>query len=97
MSRLDFNAPYGIVYDMPGVRYQQHGRYYRGNGSPVDEAQEREEAPDQAGAPVVKKDGWTVDDLRRPENKALKAQLDVYGEAWTTAAAAREFLSKGRE
>lgn len=41
--------------------------------------------------------GWSEDDLRRPDNKALKAQLETYGEEWTTRKAALEFLQKGRE
>ena len=40
--------------------------------------------------------GWSEDDPRRPEVKALKAQLEAYGEQFTTVKAAREFLQKGR-
>jgi len=32
------------------------------------------------------------DDMRRKSNQLLKAQLEVYGETFTTAAAARQFL-----
>jgi len=96
MNRMNFDDHYGTVYDMPGVRYQQHGRYYRPDGSPVDAVQEREEAPNQQAPSKVTNNGWTEDDLRRPENKALKTQLDVYGVEWTTRKAALEFLEKGR-
>ena len=40
--------------------------------------------------------GGSEDDPRRPEVKVLKAQLDAYGEPFTTVKAAREFLTKGR-
>ena len=46
MSDMNFNAPYGTVYDMPGVRYQQNGRWYRADGSPVESASERVAEPD---------------------------------------------------
>lgn len=97
MPGMNFNDHYGTVYDMPGVRYQQHGVYYRHDGSPVDsEPQEPTREPD-APSQKITNNGWSPDDLRRPENKALKAQLDIYGVEWSTAAAAREFLSRGRE
>lgn len=94
---LNFDQPYGTVYDMPGVRYQQHGRYFRHDGMPVDtDPQEPTREPDQPSQKLDTR-GWSQDDMRRPENKALKAQMEVYGEPWTTPSAAREFLAKGRE
>ena len=93
---MNFRDHYGTVYDLPGVRYQQAGKYYRADGSPVESASERVAEPD-APTGKITNNGWTEDDLRRPENKALKAQLDVYDQPWTTAKAAREFLAKGRE
>lgn len=94
MSGLDFNRSYATVYEMPGVRYQQDGRYFRENGRLVEQepqAPERgEDQPDQR-----KYGSMGPDDLRRPENRALKEQLVVYGVEWTTAAAARAFLEKG--
>ena len=97
MSGLNWNTHYATVYEMPGVRYQQNGRYFKPNGDAVDA---EPMAPDRGEDPPnvkIKSDGMGPDDLRRPENKALKAQLEVYGQEWTTAKAAREFLEKGRE
>ena len=96
MSRLDFSRDYGTVYDMPGVRYQQNGRYFRHDGESVDE---EPIAPAPQAEPVdarPRKDGMSDDDLRRPENRTLKAQIEVYGGEWTTRKDALEFL-KGRQ
>lgn len=57
---------------------------------------EFDEPAPMAVEPAKAPNGWSEDDLRRPENKTLKAQLDVYGESWTTRKAALEFLEKGR-
>lgn len=91
MTRLDETRAYGTVYDVAGVRYEQDNRYFRANGTAVDE-----EPPAEAQSADPASRGWSPDDLRRPENKALKAQLDVYDEPWTTAQAARDFSAKGR-
>jgi hypothetical protein len=96
VSDLNFHKPYATVYEMPGVCYQQDGHFFRRDGSRVQgDVQEREGEDDM----VVKKlsnNGMSEDDLRRPENRALKAQLATYGEEWTTRKAAMEFLEKGR-
>lgn len=90
---LDFDQPYGTVYDMPGVRYQQNGKWFRQNGTPVDnESAEPTREPDRPSDKLDTR-GWSPDDMRRPENKALKAQMEVYGEEFTTPAAARSFLA----
>jgi hypothetical protein len=94
---MDFDRPYATVFEMPGVRYQQDGRYFRPNGAPVDaEPPPPVRLPD-ASVVKVTNNGLSEDDLRRPENKRLKEQLAVYGEEWTGRKAALEFLSKGRE
>lgn len=93
---FDFDAPHGVVYDMPGVRYQQHGIYYRANGQPVDGEPVQPTREPDAPSGKVTNNGWSEDDLRRPENKALKAQLEIYGESFTTRQAAIAFL-QGRE
>jgi hypothetical protein len=93
---MDFNRHYGTVYDMPGIRYQQDGRYFRHTGEPVD----LEPTPPERGEdPADQRKYGTMgpDDLRRPENRALKEQLALYNEEWTTRAAALAFLAKGRE
>lgn len=88
-GHFDETRPYGTVYEMPGVRYQQNGQYFRSDGTPVANAVEphaaREDLPEsypRTGS----------DDLRLADNKRLKAQLDIYGEEWRGAAAARRFL-----
>lgn len=97
MPGLNLHRPYATVYEMPGVTYQQDGHFFRRDGSRVDgDVQEREGESDM----TVKKltnNGMSEDDLRRPENKALKAQLALYNEEFTTRKAALEFLEKGRE
>lgn len=97
---MDFRAPYAIVVGEPGVSFQQNSQWFRKDGSPVGEiAVHAVDMPDATPEPSdgrLRANGWTDDDLRRPENKALKAQLDVYGEPWTTRRAAMEFLQKGR-
>ena len=146
-------SDHAIVFGIPGVAFQQKGRYFRRDGSLIEGNPEREREigelraimTDPAGtvdardlarlrmaqlgvtmddlvaaveaeavrppetraeigqtraeiAPEVPQSrGWSPDDMRRPENKALKAEMDIYGEPWTTPAAAREFLGKARE
>jgi hypothetical protein len=96
---FDPHQPHGIVIGEPGVAFQQNGQWFRKDGSPV------ESEPEPAVAVTVddppdgrlRKDGMTEDDLRRPENQALKTQLDLYGEPWTTRKAAQAFLERGRQ
>lgn len=95
---MDFRAPYAIVVGEPGVSFQQNSQWFRKDGSPVGEIAVQAVAvdmPDATPEPSdgrLRADGWTDDDLRRPENKALKAQIEVYGGEWTTRKAAMEFL-----
>ena len=140
-ARFYQESDHAIVYGIPGVAFQQNGRYFRRDGSLVDGDPDRErevaelrgqladptvdfnakellkarlrqigepteepkEAAPQSRAepvfvpPALKENTVGEDDLRRAENKALKAQLDIYGEPWTTRKAAIEFLGKGRE
>jgi hypothetical protein len=96
MSRMDFNRHYATVIGEPGVAYQQDNRWFHRDGSPVEvEPIEPVEQPEPVDG-RIRNNGWTEDDLRRPENKALKAQLDLYDEPWTTRKAALEFINKGR-
>lgn len=90
---MNFDRPYGTVYDMPGVRYQQLGVYYKANGEPLHVEPQEPSRPADVPSAKVTNNGWTEDDLRRPENKALKQQLDIYQIEWTTAAEARAFLA----
>ena len=96
--RLDWHKPYGTVMEWPGVRYQQDGHFFRQDGSPAYPETHEPSVPMNADPVDIKphSKGWPDDDLRRPENKALKAQLEVYGEEWSTRKAALEFL-QGRQ
>jgi hypothetical protein len=96
VSHLDHSRPFGTVMEMPGVRFQQDGVYFRADGSPIAETTEPVRAMTDPPDTRLRNNGWSEDDLRRPENKALKAQLDVYGEEWSTRKAALEFLQRGR-
>ena len=95
--RLDHDRPHGIVSGLPGVCFQQDGRYFARNGNEVDDP----EAPLRAEPEVVEaapraepaSSGVGVDDLRLAENRRLKAMLDVYGEPWMGQAAAKQFLA----
>lgn len=96
MSGLNFNDHYATVYDLPGVRYQQNGRYFRPNGAPFNDDPVQPTRDPEVQPGKITNNGWTEDDLRRPENKALKARLEVYGGEWSTRQAAIDFL-EGRE
>jgi len=87
--RLDLDRPYGTVSGLPGVCFQQDGRYFGRNGHPVRDPEGSDDSlvltEEVAPKPMS-------DDLRFAENKRLKAQLAIYGEEWTGAAAAKRFL-----
>lgn len=66
--RLDFAAPYGTVVGEPGVRFQQGGRYYRHDGTDVDDQ------PDAPKPPPIEQPGALI----KVDNaiwKQLKADL----------------------
>jgi hypothetical protein len=93
--RLDKHRPYGHVQGLPGVTFAQDGHYFDGNGylAPDPEAPSSEPAsvPEQ---PAEDTRPFSVgpDDMRLKENKALKLQMENYGEPWQGAAHAREYL-----
>lgn len=96
-GHLDERRPYATVYEMPGVTYQQDGHFFRRDGSRVEEEVQEREGEEDMTVRKLTNNGMSEDDLRRPENRALKAQLAVYGQEWTTRKAALAFLEKGRE
>lgn len=119
---FDPDRPHAQVYGTPGVQWQQDGRYWRRDGSPVDGDPDRERElreiktrltePDlepevrealrervamMAAAPAIAPQPPVQgDDMRLAANKALKVQLEVYGEPWQGVAHARRFL-EGKE
>lgn len=90
--RLDQSRAYATVYEWPGVRYQQDGRFFNNHGDPVETEPIQADYGREPQDKRISNHGWTEDDLRRPENKALKAQLEQYGEIWTSKKAALDFL-----
>lgn len=141
--RFDPDKPHAQVYGVPGVSFQQSGKYFRRDGSLVDgdpdrdrelreikskigdaslEPEVREAMRDRLVAlgassdavvapvpefaavasmvaaaaevaePVAKPSALPSDDMRRAENKALKAQMEIYSEPWVSVAHARAFL-----
>lgn len=87
--RLQTHRPYGQVFGMPGVHFQQDGHWFRKDGSaitdaPVESAVVADEAPDPAPP--------TPKNIAPAEEKRLRAQMDIYGEAWQGIAHARRFL-----
>jgi hypothetical protein len=94
--RLDMDRPFGTVSGLPGVCFQQDGRYFGRNGHLMRDPESSEPEPaEEASAPVEEAPSPVkvgTDDMRLAENKRLKAQMDIYGEPWSGAAAAKRFL-----
>lgn len=66
--RLDFAAPYATVVGEPGVRFQQNGRYFRADGTDIDDP------PDPPKPPPIEQPGALI----KVDNsiwKQLKAEL----------------------
>lgn len=110
--RLDHSRPYGHVHGLPGVAFAQDGRYFHGNGDEVpDPDAPAADMPvpvasisDPGSLTTVSALSWTAqtgvvdkDDMRLKENKALKAQIEAYGETWQGTAHARKFLEGASE
>jgi hypothetical protein len=83
--RLNKNRPYGQVYAMPGVTWQQDGRYFDFHGQLIGEyvevASEEENISTRPAKGSAEEVGW------------LKTQLEIYGHPFTTVAAARKFIA----
>lgn len=75
-KRLDESQPHARVYALPGgAYYEQNHRYYRFDGSLIDEA--------PADAPLDAVSTVTVsDEARMPSEQELRAQMEIYGESW---------------
>lgn len=104
--RLDKHRPYSHVHGLAGVAFAQDGHYFGGNGHvAVDpEAEtETETAEPSSPVPTAALDPVSLpppepilkvgpDDMRLAVNKALKVQMDNYGEPWQGVEHARKFL-----
>lgn len=123
--RFHPDRPHAQVFGVPGVQWQQHGAYFRLDGSLVEGDPDRDreireikavladpradpelriamrdrlaeiDRPEPVSEPEDD-DDTPSDDMRLASNKALKAQLAIYGEEWKGVAHARKFL-EGRD
>ena len=86
MRHLDRSRPYGTICgydpDLGDARYLQDGFAFRADGSLIQ------------GADDATQEQKTVkpDDMRLKDNKALKVQMEAYGEEWQGVDHARKFL-----
>ena len=96
--RFNPNRHFAEVYGLPGVAYQQDGRYFLKNG---DLAQHPEAAEEDAAPPepmpvaVAAPEPEAIKSPGRPtraEEAALKLQMEAYGEEWQGVPHARKFL-----
>lgn len=81
--RLNRDRPYGQVFGLGGVQWQQDGRYFNFGGAEVDENGASvgvEPEPVKAGRPPA------------DEEARLRAQMEIYGEEWKGVKHARQFL-----
>ena len=88
--RLNKEDHFGIVIGMPGVSFEQAGRYFRTDGTEVGED----------GLPIVSSEPDPPAPLATyaaMSNKQMQAMVAQFGGTWTTREAAIEFLSKGGE
>ena len=80
---LNRSAPYGQVYGMAGVSFEQNGRLFDFGGFPVDGNGNRVEAVQEAApSPGIEGMHW----------KQLKVMVEQYGGEFTTREAAIAFL-----
>jgi hypothetical protein len=83
--RLNRNRPFGSVYAMPGVAFQQDGHHFDFHGHLIGDSIEVHSEDDNVSTRPAKgtaeEVGW------------LKTQLEIYGHPFTTVAQARKFLA----
>jgi hypothetical protein len=102
---FDRKRPFTWVADMEPIAYRQNGHYFYRSGAPADEMEMAavirpppSPAPEASvtTAPIITQLGHpakvAADDMRLKENKALKFQMEAFGEPWQSAAHARKFL-----
>jgi hypothetical protein len=95
---LDRKRPFAEVFGLGAVRYEQDGRYFLGNGNPAEAAPSEGMAILQGVVDSVEQSRparigkVSSDDMRLASNKALKVQMEAFGEEWQGVEHARRFL-----
>lgn len=109
-NELDRTRPFGIVYGLGGVAYEQDGRYFNDSGKsvkisdtsePVEEPaiEETDDGSNVKPAEVVESPPPAAEgptDFDNMHHMKLKAALRVFEEPYTTRESAIEFL-KGKK
>lgn len=90
---LDRSKPYGEIYGEPGVAFEQNGKYYDGGGSLVVPKGATDVPAVETPEPVAVVAAPVTADVPTPtSNKVLRAQMEQYGQEWTSREAALRFL-----
>lgn len=105
--RFDHSRHHAIISGMPGVKFAQDGHYFNAGGHAVPNPEE-ETPPEPEVQPAALPEPSTMteetitqsvepakvksDDMRLSANKALKLQMENYGEPWQGVDHARKFL-----
>jgi hypothetical protein len=95
--RLDKHRAYSHVHGLPGVVFAQAGHYFDGHGHMVVDPESAGTAELPSPVPVATIDAAPTlkvgpDDMRLAVNKALKLQMENFGEEWKGIEHARKFL-----
>lgn len=104
MRTLDRSRPMSEIFGMEPVKFEQDGLYFLGNGelAPGSEPppEPRSDLIDRILGPIEEDDDpvppprpvMREDDMRLKENRALKAQMEAFGETWQGVEHAKKFL-----
>jgi hypothetical protein len=82
---LDRSEPYGQVFGISGVAFEQNGRHFRIDGTPIGDHPPEPEKPAASDA----------DELDGRSSKVLQTMVEQYGGKWRNREHALEFL-RGR-
>lgn len=108
MIHLQKHRPYAQVVGLGGgIVWQQDGRYFYGDGreapdpetppdavsaTPLPETSEESSEIAYTAPPISPPAEISKDDMRFKENKALKLQMENYGQEWQGVAHAKKYL-----
>ena len=104
VRHLDKNRPYATIHGEDpgagGARYAQDGFGFFADGTLVPEEGLDEDTADPDPAPEVVEEATSepmvgkvkADDMRLAANKALKLQMEAYGEEWQGVTHAKKYL-----
>jgi len=107
MRRLDRSRDHAEIHDngrvllaQDGICFMPSGEEVGEDGRPVERSPDDADAPveavEQPSEPVLTKSGEPAkvdpDDMRLSANRALKTQMEAFGEPWQGVEHARKFL-----